>query len=408
MENSMDIIYKLTSPSGKHYIGRTHDFSERMAGHKYKSKIDSQFPIHKAIRKHGWDNFTKEIICECKSEDSPTLESYYIEKYDSFKSGYNAVLDTEGGGDLWEGKRGTPEYEAWVEKMTLINGGSNNGMYGKTHKDSSIEKMKSKAKGRFSKQWYIERNGIEEGIRLYEERCLKLKNRNLKKGPDGKFVKKSENAERSRESDFPEPSFNPFENPAVNHYPWLDKKEILRELTREAQDMGLGYQQEATLLSAFPGTGKTHFYEASDKLVLDSDSSKFDKKYFPENYIQYIKDNTSRADVICISSHKEVRDSLTASGLHFKLVYPDRSLKEHYLSRYKQRGSPSEFIELVESNWDNWMDEMENQVGCEHIVLQENQFVSDVMRDHPVTTSQLSEDEKELARHSANAIKEKE
>jgi hypothetical protein len=41
------------------------------------------------------------------------------------------------------------------------------------------------------------------------------------------------------------------------------------------------------------------------------------------------------------------------------------------------------------------MDEMENQVGCEHIVLQENQFVSDVMRDHPVTTSQLSEKEKE-------------
>ena len=189
---------------------------------------------------------------------------------------------------------------------------------------------------------------------------------------------------------------------------------------------------KALLCSAFPGTGKTYFYEASDKLVLDSDSSKFDKGYFPENYIQHIKDNASRADVICISSHKEVRDALVENGLEFKLIYPDRSLKEHYIDRYKQRGSPSEFIDLVETNWDNWMDEMENQGGCEHIVLQKDQFVSDVMgkfvkksenaersREVDFTDARvfagidhfmdiLSDDEKELARHSANAIKEKE
>ncbi len=39
--------------------------------------------------------------------------------------------------------------------------------------------------------------------------------------------------------------------------------------------------------SAFPGVGKTTYFNTTDKNVLDSDSSKFDKKHFPANYIEF-------------------------------------------------------------------------------------------------------------------------
>ena len=63
-------------------------------------------------------------------------------------------------------------------------------MYGKTHSEESKKKLKEKAKGRFSLEWYIDRNGKEEGTRLYEERRVWLKSRNLKKDENGRFLKK--------------------------------------------------------------------------------------------------------------------------------------------------------------------------------------------------------------------------
>jgi hypothetical protein len=65
----------------------------------------------------------------------------------------------------------------------------NNGMYGKTHSEESKDKLKAKAKGRFTLDWYKEKNGDVEGERLYEERRVWLKSRNLKKDENGRFLK---------------------------------------------------------------------------------------------------------------------------------------------------------------------------------------------------------------------------
>ena len=45
------------------------------------------------------------------------------------------------------------------------------------------------------------------------------------------------------------------------------------------------------VISAFPACGKTYaFNNFQDSYsILDSDSSKFDKTYFPDNYIKHIK-----------------------------------------------------------------------------------------------------------------------
>ena len=82
--------------------------------------------------------------------------------------------------------------------------------------------------------------------------------------------------------------------------------------------------------SAFPGCGKTTYFNTTYKKVLDSDSSKFDKSNFPENYIEHIWMNVHdpSVDKILVSSHKDVREALVNKGIPFVLVYPDKSLKD--------------------------------------------------------------------------------
>ena len=187
-ENSMEhVIYKLTSPSGKIYIGRTNDFYDRMKDHKSKAKKGIDFPIYRAVRKYGWDNFIKEIIAAAPTEpDAIILEGLLIKKYDTVRKGYNATYVTTGGGDVLLGQ---PEKrKKKKEKLSEMFSGEKNPMYGKSHTKEAKAKQKVKAKGRFSLPWFIERNGEKEGTRLYEERCQRLRDRDLKKDDQGKFV----------------------------------------------------------------------------------------------------------------------------------------------------------------------------------------------------------------------------
>jgi coenzyme F420-reducing hydrogenase alpha subunit len=138
--------------------------------------------------------------------------------------------------------------------------------------------------------------------------------------------------------------------------------------------------KNTVLISAFPGTGKSHFFKNSKNLVLDSDSSKFDKKYFPNNYIDHIKNNIYKVDYILISSHKDVREALVKNKLDFILVYPRKELKDEYLERYKKRGSNENFINLLDKNWNEWIDQLENQSCKSKIVLNSNEYISDYFK----------------------------
>ena len=185
----MEYIYKITSPSGKSYIGRTKDISKRLVQHKSEAKTGrTGFTIHKAIRKYGWDNMKVEILDMAPSEEIEVLEEKYILESNSLKIGYNDTIRTTGG-NIWEGRENTQKFKDFKKHMSEITKGENNGMYGKAHSEESKAKQKQKASGRFSLPWYIERNGEEEGKRLYEARCQALKNRNLKKDSNGRFIK---------------------------------------------------------------------------------------------------------------------------------------------------------------------------------------------------------------------------
>jgi group I intron endonuclease len=83
-------IYKITSPSGKVYIGQAVDIEKRWTAHRnknhwYKNKLYDSF------RKHGPDKHTWEVQKRCLREDLNKLERYYQEEFDTVENGLNHI-----------------------------------------------------------------------------------------------------------------------------------------------------------------------------------------------------------------------------------------------------------------------------------------------------------------------------
>lgn len=142
---------------------------------------------------------------------------------------------------------------------------------------------------------------------------------------------------------------------------------------------------KAKVISAFPACGKTTYFkewgrhkdntwndETIGEIILDSDSSEFswikDKDgnntkernpEFPNNYIQHIKNNLDKAHIIFVSSHEMVRKALEDNDIEYHIFYPDKSMKEEWIRRFKERGNDEKFIEFISNNWDNFIDDIE-------------------------------------------------
>jgi group I intron endonuclease len=99
----MAIVYKLTSPSGKIYIGVNCKprFSDRLAVHNWAAKNGAKTKIANAIRKYGLHNFKKEILFEGLDNECYSKEIELIKQFDSIKTGYNISTGGEHGTSGW-------------------------------------------------------------------------------------------------------------------------------------------------------------------------------------------------------------------------------------------------------------------------------------------------------------------
>lgn len=92
-------IYKLTSPSNKIYIGQSIWVRKRLHVHKYNTEKSLKYPIGRAIKKYGFENFKIELLVDFKATESREfninllnhMEAFCIKKYKSTNSdfGYN-------------------------------------------------------------------------------------------------------------------------------------------------------------------------------------------------------------------------------------------------------------------------------------------------------------------------------
>lgn len=98
-------IYKIQNLiNQKCYIGQSIDIKNRWYEEK-RTAFDItaknyEYPISRAFRKYGLENFSFEILEECSQEKLNEREKYWIRYYDSFFHGYNQTL----GGDSTKSK----------------------------------------------------------------------------------------------------------------------------------------------------------------------------------------------------------------------------------------------------------------------------------------------------------------
>lgn len=140
--------------------------------------------------------------------------------------------------------------------------------------------------------------------------------------------------------------------------------------------------EKVKVIAGFPGIGKSDFVKHNKKMkIKDSDSSEWDKDDFPENYLNYIENIIEDGYTILCSTHEDVRNGLEERGISYVLVYPEENLKEEYIKRYSDRGSPETFIDMMNDKWEEFIKSCDESLPYKRIRLKKGQYLSDVIND---------------------------
>lgn len=133
-----------------------------------------------------------------------------------------------------------------------------------------------------------------------------------------------------------------------------------------------------TIVSGFPGIGKSFIAKKFPLMVRDLDSSPFHWKddedgnkienpLWPGSYINAIKAlNMSGMYMnVMVSSHKLIREEMAKAGIKYTNVFPENTpkMKKIIIDRYRTRGSSPEFIENLDKHWDEYISEMKNDTN---------------------------------------------
>ena len=90
-------LYRLTSPSGRAYIGIAKNGKKRWQEHANASRCGSKCALHLAIKKYGFENFTKEILVKSYLDYAKDLEVKAIIAYSTMvPTGYNMTAGGDG------------------------------------------------------------------------------------------------------------------------------------------------------------------------------------------------------------------------------------------------------------------------------------------------------------------------
>ena len=163
--------------------------------------------------------------------------------------------------------------------------------------------------------------------------------------------------------------------------------------------------RKTLVISAYPCCGKSYLKEHGLRgySILDSDSSKFSwiERYyteeeidsilsifnttdsllpvesikniyrketrrvrnpnFVEDYIGHIKENIGKVDIIFVSTHLEVRQSLQDNNIEYYTVYPSKNMLNEWVGRMYRRGNDSEFIDKQIEMWDKNVGNIDNE-----------------------------------------------
>jgi group I intron endonuclease len=133
----MGVIYKITNPNGRIYVGKTINLKERISC--YVNGCTKQQPIiHRSIAKYGWKNHKFEILFEMEDTLLNDMEMVMIKKYNSFHGNNKMGMNLTLGG---EGISGFKHRKESIEKMSINSSG-------KKHTEETKKKISKAGIGR--------------------------------------------------------------------------------------------------------------------------------------------------------------------------------------------------------------------------------------------------------------------
>ena len=115
-------IYKLTSPNGKSYIGKTTNLYARL--NQYKNlHCKNQTYLYHAIKKYGWENFKVELLEQVEDEDLDILDTTLNELEIKYIAEFG-VNDRSLGYNIAKGGVGGTHSEETKEKISKVRMGT--------------------------------------------------------------------------------------------------------------------------------------------------------------------------------------------------------------------------------------------------------------------------------------------
>lgn len=153
-----------------------------------------------------------------------------------------------------------------------------------------------------------------------------------------------------------------------DHNKFTPDKEFKQFLAKVGYEIKPRSGKNTVIVIGFPGVGKSRACEYLTKKgvnAIDLDSTKFKKDKFPQNYLTRIRTLIGSVDVIFVSAHKEVCEAIDGNreimdNYPVYICYPDKKLKENFIKRYLSQAADSKFIEILDMNFDKWVDEIES------------------------------------------------
>lgn len=157
------------------------------------------------------------------------------------------------------------------------------------------------------------------------------------------------------------------------------------------------------IISAFAGSGKSYATKQLEN-AIDLESSDFQWIYednvtddvearkgidnrkknpnFIKDYVDAIEKVKDEYYQVFIAAQPAVLEELANRNIPFAVAYPTKNSKDTYIQRYIDRGNNEQFVNLMDTNFYNFVDDMmNNKVASKHIVIEQNKHLLDYLVD---------------------------
>jgi group I intron endonuclease len=147
-------IYKITSPSGRVYIGQSVNIEKRFNSYKRMHvKNIKQTKLHRSFLKYGVECHSFEIILECNNSQLNNHERQYQELFNCLNYGLNCKLTKT------LDRSGKVSKETLL-KMSIASTGNKNWL-GKKHTQDAKHKMSLAKKGKIHSEEWNKKKGVK-------------------------------------------------------------------------------------------------------------------------------------------------------------------------------------------------------------------------------------------------------